>query len=119
MNKKQLEKFVTTCTLTFKAFDHDVHISRNKANLWHFTSTSPRSEKKYMVYCTEDITKVRSLIKIATNKVPKGCRLVVVTMQITDEDLNEAEIHGYTVVSHQELKQYGAQMLEAKAQSAA
>lgn len=119
MNSKQLEQFVNSCTLTFKAFDFDVVITKSKANLWHFVSTSPKSQRKYQVYCTGNISKVRSLIQIALRKIPKDSRLVVVTNEFTPEDSALADEYGYTLVSHMELKKYGAEMLEAKARAAA
>ncbi len=118
MSGSFLEKFITSCTLTFKAFDHEVNLSRNKANLWHFTSFSTNTQKKYMVYCAPDLSKVSSLITVASKKVPKGSRLVVVCKEVTPEQLKLAEENGYTLVTHSELKDYGTKMLEAKANQA-
>jgi hypothetical protein len=119
MNSKQLEQFINSCTLTFKAFDFDVHVTKSKANLWHFISSNPRSQRKYQVYCTADISKVRSLVQIAMRKIPKGSRLVVITNEFTPEDSALADEYGYTLVRHIDLKKYGAEMLEAKAREAA
>lgn len=117
MNPKMLQKYINSCTLTFKAFDHEVNISRNKANLWHFTSVSHRQEKKYMVYCAPNLQKVKSLIKIAMKKLPKGTRLVVVCKDYSEEDLVESQEMGYCLVTIGTLRQFGSKMLEITTES--
>lgn len=112
MNPKMLEKYINSCTLTFKAFDHEVNVSNNKANLWHFTSLSHRMHKKYMVYCAPNLQKVRSLIKIALKKLPKDSRLVVICQECSEADYQESVEMGYCLVTISTIKQYGSQMLE-------
>ena len=76
-SRKQLvEEFVNSCTLVFKSFEYDVVISKNKSNLWHYTAT--KKEKKYVVYCAPEIKKVKGLLKVAVNKIPKEHKLVVI-----------------------------------------
>lgn len=112
MNPKMLQKYINSCTLTFKAFEHEVNVSKNKANLWHFTSVSHRQQKKYMVYCAPNLQKVKSLIRVALKKLPKGSRLVVVCQDYSENDLNEAVEMDYCLVTMATLRQYGSKMLE-------
>lgn len=115
MNPKMLQKYINSCTLTFKAFEHDVNITKNKANLWHFTSISQRQEKKYMVYCAPSLSKVKSLIKVALKKLPKNSRLVVVCQAYDEDEYQESLDLGYCLVTIGTLKEYGSQMLELSA----
>ncbi len=115
--KKQIDKYITTCTTIFKMFDHDVAISKNKANLWHFTAR--RTDKKYLVYCAPNLTKVKSIIKIALKKVTAEAKLVVICNTFTDEERELAEQLNYTLVDIHTLKKYGTDMLETKAKEAA
>jgi hypothetical protein len=112
MSQQVLQKYINSCTLTFKAFEHEVNVSKNRANLWHFTSISHRQEKKYMVYCAPNLAKVKSLIKVALKKLPKGTRLVVVCKEYSDDDYSDALEMGYCLVTMGTLRQYGSQMLE-------
>ncbi len=98
-------------------FDHDVTISKNKANLWHFTAK--RSDKKYLVYCAPNLTKVKSIIKIALKKVTSDSKLVVICNTFTQEEKQLAEGLNYTLVDIHTLKKYGTDMLETKASEAA
>jgi len=111
-SKKAIEKYITTCTTTFKMYDHEVTISKNKANLWHFSAK--RDENKYLVYCAPQLSKVKSIIKIALKKVPEDSRLVVICNAYTGEELEQAENLNYTLVDIATLQKYGTAMLEAK-----
>ncbi len=111
-SKKQIEKYITTCTTTFKMFDHEVIISKNKANLWHFTAK--REDKKYLVYCAPQLSKVKSIIKIALKKVPQGSRLVVICNAFTSEEEQSASELDYAILDIHTLQKYGTEMLEAK-----
>jgi len=111
-SKKKIEKYITTCTTTFKMYDHEVIISKNKANLWHFTAK--RQENKYLVYCAPQLSKVKSIIKIALKKIPTGSRLVVICNAYTNEEMEQAETLNYTLVDISTLQKYGTEMLEAK-----
>ena len=42
-----LKKFITSCSLTFKAFDHEVNMTQNKATLWNFVAINKRGDKHY------------------------------------------------------------------------
>lgn len=114
MASKLVKKFVTACTLTFKAFDHEVTLSEGKSTLWNFTTVSKRNQKNYAVYCAPDLKVAKNLIKIALKKVPSDHRLVVVTKGFGDEDLDTANEEGYCLVSIETLNQFGAEMLEIR-----
>lgn len=116
---KILEKYISSCSITFKAFDHEVIMNKSKTTLWHFSSFSRRQNKKYMVYCTPDIKKARSLIKVALRKLPPESRLVVVCSQFTQSDQQDALEHDYCLITIEVLKKYGAEMLEISAKLAA
>jgi len=109
---KVLDQFITKCSLTFKAYEHEVIISKNKANLWHF-STSYNS-KKYMVYCAPNLSKVQAIIKIAMKKIPKGSRLVVVCHTHTKEEKEKADNAGFCLLDIGTLQRFGNDMLDAK-----
>lgn len=111
-SKRQIEKYITTCTTTFKMFDHEVIISKNKANLWHFTAKN--GDKKYLVYCAPQLSKVKSIIKIALKKVPQGSRLVVICNTYTSEEEQAATDLEYALMDIHTLQKYGTEMLEAK-----
>ncbi len=110
--KKQIDKYITTCTTTFKMFDHDVIISKNKANLWHFSAK--RNDKKYLVYCAPNLSKVKSIIKIALKKVPADSKLVVICNTFTNEEKQLAEESNYALVDIHTLQKYGTEMIEAR-----
>ncbi len=93
-------------------FDHEVIISKNKANLWHFTAK--RNEKKYLVYCAPNLSKVKSIIKIALKKVPADSKLVVICNAFTADEKALADDSNYALVDMSTLKKYGMEMLEAK-----
>lgn len=116
---KMIEKYVSSCSITFKAFDHDVIMNKSKTTLWHFSSFSRRQNKKYMVFCTPDLNKTRSLIKVAMKKLPKDSRLVVVCGQYTQSDQLDALEQDYCLVTIDVLKKYGTQMLEISSKNAA
>ena len=65
-----------------------------------------------MVYCAPNLAKVKSLIKVALKKLPKGTRLVVVCKEYSDDDYSDALEMGYCLVTMGTLRQYGSQMLE-------
>lgn len=109
-----LQKFITTCTLTFKAFQHDVTMSKGKANLWNFVTKDSKNNRLYCIYCAPDIKKVKSLIKIAIKKLPKDHRLVVVCTKYEDVDQTKANETGYTIVTLEEINRFGQEMLEIR-----
>jgi hypothetical protein len=98
-------------------FEHEVIISKNKANLWHFTAK--REDKKYLVYCAPQLSKVKSIIKIALKKVPQGSRLIVVCNTYTNEEEQAAINSNYSLIDIHTLQKYGTEMLEAKSLQAA
>ena len=112
-SRKQLvQEFVNSCTLVFKSFEYDVVISKNKSNLWHYTAA--KQDKKYVVYCAPEIKKVKGLLKVAINKIPKDHRLVVICNQIDASDEEFAEGFDFTLVTLEKIKNYGEALLEAQ-----
>jgi len=109
-----LRKFITTCTLTFKAFDFDVTMSEGKSSLWNFTTSNSSNDKKYAVFCTSKVSKVRGLIKVAIKKLPKDHRLVVITESHTPEELEQANEQNFCLVSLETLNKYGQEMLDIR-----
>ncbi len=112
-NRKQLiEEFVNSCTLVFKSFEYDVVVSKNKANLWHFSAG--KSQKSYVIYCAPEIKKVRGILKVAMKKIPDGHRLVVICHEYTDSDEGFADELEFTLVTLTKIKKYGEELLEAR-----
>ncbi len=107
-------KFITTCTLTFKAFDFDVTMSEGKSTLWNFIAYNPNNQKRYAVFCTPSVSKVKGLIKVALKKLPADHRLVVVAQTNSDQELKEANELNYCLVSLTTLDEYGQEMLEVR-----
>lgn len=116
MSKEEINKFVTKTSIIFKSYDHQVVISKNKSNLWHFSSN--HSDKKYNIYCTLNLSKVRSLIKIALRKTATETRLVVICSEHTDEEKTLAEEAGYSLIDIKTLQTYGNDIIEARAKEA-
>lgn len=113
-----LKKFITSCSLTFKAFEHEVNMTQNKATLWNFIAVNTKAGKNYAVYCAPKLKNAKSLIKLALKKLPKDTKLVVVTQEYTDDDSKLAEDSGYTIVTLDKLNEYGTEMLEIKQKEA-
>jgi hypothetical protein len=107
-------KFITTCTLTFKAFDFDVTMSESKSTLWNFVAFNPNNQKRYAVFCTPAVSKVKGLIKVALKKLPAEHRLVVVAETHSQEEQDAADQLGYCLVSLNTLNEYGQEMLEIR-----
>lgn len=110
-------KFVTKCTLTFKAFDFDVTMSERKSTLWNFIAFNPNNQKRYAVFCTSKVTKVKGLIKVALKKLPADHRLVVVVEGHTDDEVAQSDEQGFCLVSLSTLVEYGQEMLEIRGRS--
>ncbi|MCP4913097.1 MAG: hypothetical protein GY909_08255 [Oligoflexia bacterium] len=108
------KKLISSCTLTFKAFDHDVVMSPGKTTIWDFVTTDKRTGKKYCVYCALKMDRAKNLIKIALKKLPKDHRFVVITPQFSEQDEQAAEAGGYCITSVSVLNKFGQEMLEIK-----
>jgi hypothetical protein len=106
-----IKSFINICSITFKTFDYEVSMSTSKSNLWNFTAFSARNPKRYLIMCAPELAHAKTLIKLALNKVPNNHRLVVVTSTLTDIDIEFSLQSNYTLVSIQELKDYGDEML--------
>ena len=116
MNQVALTKnFINICSVTFKAFDYSVSMSKNKTTLWHFIATSSKDKnlKQYAVMCAPNLTKSKALIKVARGKTIDQ-RLVVVTSNYSDDDLEKSRKEDYCLVSIVELKKYGDEMLSIR-----
>lgn len=116
--KAIIKKFITTCTVSFKAFDYRCELSKSTATIWNFVASSPNGEKVYAVYCAPRLEKARSLIKIAKKKMKGNMRLVVVTQSHTDEELENSREDGYALVAIDTLNKYGEEMIEIRAKEA-
>lgn len=110
--KQKVDQLITSCSMVFKSYLYEVVISKNKANLWHFTAS--KKDKKFVVYCTPDITKVRGIIKVALKKIPGDSKLVVICSGYENEDLKQATEFNYTLITLETIKQYGADMIDAR-----
>lgn len=115
MNQVALTKnFINICSVTFKAFDYNISMSKSKSTLWHFTATRKEGNPKhYAVMCAPNLTKSKALIKVACSKAVDQ-RLVVVTSNYSDDDLEKARKEDYCLVSIVELKKYGDEMLSIR-----
>ena len=114
-----VKNFITSCTLTFKAFEHEVIISKNQSTMWNFMAVNKRRDKVYAVYCVPRLSSAKALIKVALKKVPKDTRLVVVTSSFTDAEQEAADSDGYSLVTLAMLSKYGTEMLEIKQRESA
>ncbi len=115
-SKKIIKGFITQCTMVFKSYEYHVEESKNKANLWHFSVA--KDDKKYVVYCTNSLSKVQGIIKIALKKLPQGTKLVVICDEFSPEDQTKAQSSDYTITKLDTIKRYGIDMLEAKQREA-
>lgn len=113
------KKLISTCTLTFKAFDHDVVMSPGKTTIWDFVTTDKRTGKKYCVYCALKMDRAKNLIKIALKKLPKDHRFVVITPEFSEKDEKAAEEGRYCITSVNVLNKFGQEMLEIKSSETA
>lgn len=112
-NRKQvIEEFVNSCTLVFKSFEYDVVISKNKANLWHFSAN--KLENNYVIYCAPEIKKVRGILKVAMKKIPDQHRLVVISSEYSASDEAFAEELEFTLITLKKIKRYGEDLLQAR-----
>lgn len=114
-----VKKFVTSCTLTFKAFDHEVVMTQNQSTMWNFMTINKRKGKAYAVYCAPRLGSAKALVKVAMKKLPKGARLVVVTSEHTEAEAKQAEQDGYTLITLELLTKYGTEMLEVRQKESA
>ncbi|MAF78546.1 MAG: hypothetical protein CME63_08195 [Halobacteriovoraceae bacterium] len=108
--------FILKCSMCFKVFDYHVTMTESKASVWNFVTTSPRTNKKYAVFCTPSVNKVKGLIKVALKKLPTEHRLVVVSLKHNEDELKFAEEQDYCLVTYETLNDFGQQMLEIKNQ---
>jgi len=109
-----VKHFINSCTLTFKAFEHEVIISKNQSAMWNFMALNKRRDKVYAVYCAPQLSSAKSLIKVVLKKVPKDTRLVVVTATFTDTEQEAADKDGFSLVTLDILSKYRMEMLEIK-----
>jgi len=82
--------------------------------MWNFMAVNKRRDKVYAVYCAPRLSSAKALIKVALKKVPADSRLVVVTSSYTDEEYEQANKDGYSLVTLSMLSKYGTEMLEIK-----
>jgi hypothetical protein len=116
LSKEKLDKFVNQTTMIFKSYEHSVMVSKTKSNLWHFSSTY--NQKKYNIYCTLSLSKVKSLIKIALKKTTDETRLVVICNKHSEEDKESADEAGYSLIEFSVLQEFGTDIIEARAKDA-
>lgn len=109
-----IKQFVGQCTLTFKAFEHDVVMTEGKATLWNFITLNRRNGRRYAIFCTQTFSKSKSLVKIALKKLPKDHRLVVITNGFNEEELAISEKDDFCLTSLEIIKQFGDEMLDIK-----
>ena len=108
--------FIIKCSMCFKMFDFPVMMTESKSSLWNFVTTNPRTEKKYAVFCTPNVGKVKGLIKVALKKLPKNHRLVVVAHKHGDAEMKLAEDQDFCLVDLETLNDFSQRMLEIKNQ---
>ncbi len=89
-------------------------MSESKSTLWNFVAYNPNNQKRYAVFCTAKVAKVKGLIKVALKKLPQDHRLVVVVEDHTDEEVTQADEQGFCLVKLSTLDEYGQEMLEIR-----
>lgn len=77
-------------------------------------AVNKRKNKSYAVYCAPRLVSAKALVKVAMKKLPEGARLVVVTASHTEQEREQAENDGYTLITLDLLTKYGTEMLEIR-----
>ena len=115
MSDKQniVKKFIANCAGTFKAFNYKCELSKSQATIWNFVAKNEEGNKVYAVFCAPKLDSSKSLIKLAVKKV-SNMRLVVVTDQHTEEQLEASREEGYALVTLEVLNKFGAEMIEIR-----
>ncbi len=106
-----IKKFISTCTVTFNAFDYRCEIVKSSASIWNFEATNKGGDKVFAVFCAPKLNKSKSLIKLANKKIKENMRLVVVTEDHNEEELEKSREEGYALVTLDSLSKYGEEMI--------
>lgn len=113
-SKNVIKTFITSCAGTFKAFNYKCELSKSQATIWNFVASNEDGDKVYAVFCAPKLDTSKSLIKLAVKKV-KDMRLVVVTSQHTEEQLEKSREEGYALVTLEVLNKFGEEMIDIRA----
>ena len=112
-SKNIVKTFIASCAGTFKAFNYKCELSKSQATIWNFVASSPEGDKVYAVFCAPKLDSSKSLIKLAIKKI-KDMRLVVVTSQHTEEQLESSREEGYALVTLEVLNKFGEEMIDIR-----
>lgn len=119
MSKKEIiKKFVTSCTVTFKAFEYRCELAKSSATIWNFIATNESGDKVFAVYCAPQLEKSQSLIRLAKKKLKPNMRLVVVTQDHSEQQLETSRVDGYALVALDALNKFGEDMIHVRAKEA-
>ena len=109
-----VKTFIASCAGTFKAFDYKCELSKSQATIWNFIAKNDSGDKVYAVFCAPKLESSKSLIKLAIKKV-NDMRLVVVTSQHSEEQLESSREEGYALITLEALNKFGAEMIDIRA----
>lgn len=109
-----IDKFISACTLTFKAFDYDVKMTRIESSFWNFLVNHSKTKKQYAVFCAPNLDESNAYIDMALTILPKNTRLVVITHSMSDAEKRKADELGHALVTLQDIKWYGNEVINAK-----
>lgn len=112
-SKKIIKTFIASCAGTFKAFNYKCELSKSQSTIWNFVAKNEEGNKVYAVFCAPKLDTSKSLIKLAVKKV-NDMRLVVVTAQHTEEQLEASREEGYALVTLDVLAKFGDEMIDIR-----
>lgn len=115
MNDKQIkQEFINTCTTTFEAFDYSCTIPKALGTLWELVATKFNGEKSYAIVCAPRVDSVRNNIRIAQKKLDSDTRLVVVTEDPSQEEVDASLENNYSLISVHEIKRFGLEIVDIR-----
>jgi hypothetical protein len=111
--KNAIKTFIASCAATFKTFNYKCELPKSQATIWNFVAKSQSGDKIYAVFCAPKLESSKSLIKLAVKKV-SDMRLVVVTIEHTEEQLEASRSEGYALITLEALNQFGDDMIDIR-----
>lgn len=113
-DKKIKQELISTCTTTFEAFDYSCSIPKALGTLWELVATKFNGEKSYAIVCAPRVDAIRNNIRIAQKKLDDDTRLVVVTEELSAEEVDASLENDYSLITISEIKRFGLEMVEIK-----
>ena len=108
---KVKQEFISTCTNTFEAFNYRCSIPKALGSLWELVVTKFNGDKSYAILCAPRIDVIRNNIRIAQKKLGEETRLIVVTEEISQEEVVASLENNYSLVTVNEIERFGLEMV--------